>query len=243
MPGQQPTYEDLVASVNTMKTDMADYKVKLASYKAMDDDEHDKTEAAFKQAKRAMDDDDKEHNAQNDEHEKVKDAFKKAQDETDPDKKHEAMKKAMDMKEEHDKGAKKGKRAQEEEHKDKEAMHDDKEKDAKIANLENKWRDPIVQKILIATKQIDPTNYSRIEKELKTASLAEVESKYSQLKPYLAAIGLEQPTATPGTTTMIPFQAASALDQTGNPTDIMTASVDDIDFSKISTKAILEMYQ
>lgn len=239
MSAQQPTYEELVADVKTMKTHLNDYKVKLASLTAQDDDKDKEVEASFKQAKAEMDNEDKDKNAETDKMNKVKDAFKKAESESDPEKKKEAMKKAIEEKEDYEKAKKGTRKGQEEEPKK------DVEKDAKIANLENKWKDPLVQKILIATKQIDPSNYAKIEKELKTASLEEVENKYTQLKPYMAAIGLEEITATgtQGMPTMIPFQAATALDQTGNPTDIMTASVDEIDFSKVPTKSIQEMYQ
>ena len=95
-------------------------------------------------------------------------------------------------------------------------------------------------KILQATKIVDPAAVPTLEKELKVASLDEVKAKLASIQPYMAALGLGDRPVPTQTTGMVPFQAGVATDK---PADIFTASVDNIDFSKVKTSDIMEMYQ
>ena len=238
---EQPTYEQLVASVKEMKTQLSEVKQAAnIDEKKEEKEETKEVKNAFKKAQQDMKNDDKEKTAQEKEDDKVKDAFKKAQDEEDPDKKHEAMKKAVEMKEDHEE-AKKARYSNDYKD-DKEATEeDDKEREAKIANTIIK-KIPIMNKILEATKIIDPSNLKKVEKELTAATLDEVEDRWNTIRPFIAATGLESRTTPGAIPHIVPFQASQAL-QGDNPTDIFSASVDDIDFSKVPTSKILEMYQ
>lgn len=231
MSAQQPTYEETVAKQAALEKEIIGLKTLLASKKGSEDEDDEKLEASFKKAQSEMDKEKKDHEATMDEHEKVKDAFKKAEEETDKDKKHEAMKKALEMEEDYQK-SKKGKTAEE-----KPTENVDKDKDAKIASIVMK-KIPIMQKILEATKQIDPTNYEKVEKELTAATLEECEAKLASIEPYMAAIGLGTITPQPGMTTMVPFQASAAVQSSDN---VFEGGIDEIDFSKVSTKTIMEM--
>ena len=240
MSTQQPSYEETVALVASLKDELN--AIKVAAKKGTDTrDENDKLEASFKRAQEEHDEDKKEHEATTDDMEKVKEAFKKAEDETDMDKKKEAMKKALEMEEDYKskhKGThgKKARKAMPED--EKEAEEDEKKKEAKIASIVMR-KVPIINKILEATKLIDPTNYGKVEKELTAATLEECEARLETIKPYIAATGLitqsPKPQGMPG---MIPFQASSVV---SDPNNIFEASIDDIDFSKVSTKSIMEM--
>ena len=235
-----PTYEALVASVADMKKELDVYKVKFASYTATDDkDNDDKLDASFLKAQNEVEKEKKDMEATTDEMEKVKDAFKKAEDETDPEKKKESMKKAMEMKDEHDKKAQKYKKAEEV---PTENVDKTKEHEAKIAAIVMK-KIPLMNKILEATKIIDPTNLAKVEKELTAATLDEVQDRWNTIQPFIAATGLTARTASVnGMPGMVPFQAGLVTGQE-NPTDIFSASADEVDFSKVSTEDILGMYQ
>jgi len=233
----QPTYEELTASVNNMKKEMADYKTQLTTFsattKTAEEEDNDKKEkSAFKKAMKEMDEHNK--NATHDMDE-VKDAFKRAADEDDPEKKKEAMKKAIEEKEDY--MNKKSKKAESES-----APKDDKEKDAKIASLEDKFKLPLMQKILTATKIMDESTLDSVQKELTAATLQEVEKRYATLAPYMAAVGLGDNstspvsnTATSGTMGFIPFQASAVTTTTSN---VFEGSIETIDFTKVSTKDI-----
>jgi len=236
MSANQPTFEELSASVKTMQGELADYKTKVASFEAsktaMDDDKDHKTEASFKKANDDLNKKDKEHSAMHEENEKVKDAFKKAMDEKDPDKKHEAMKKAMDMKKDHDE--KTSKKA------DDAPKEDKKEVEAKIAEtIMNKI--PLIEKILIAEKMINPTKVEETRKILLASSMEEVQAKHDLLTPYIAALGLTEGNNTKQSFTGIPFQA-STITTDVTPDNLFEASVDDIDFDKVNTSKIMELY-
>ena len=98
-----------------------------------------------------------------------------------------------------------------------------------------------MNKILEATKIMNPSNYEKHEKQLMLASLKEVEDEWEKLEPYLAVIGVAKSTPAPKNRGWIPFQAGVATQP--DPDNIREASVDDIDFSKVSTKDILGMYK
>lgn len=233
---EPPTYEQLVANVKGMQGQMTDYKKQLSTFsastkKAMDEKD-DKLDASFKVAMDDMDKKDKDHTAMHEENEKVKDAFKKANDEKDPEKKKEAMKKAMDMKDDHDE--KTSKKAMDEPHKDK------KVNEAKIAEtIMNKI--PLIEKILIAEKMINPTKVEETRKILLASSMEEVQAKYNLLTPYIAALGLSGNIPTKQSFTGIPFQA-STITADATPDNLFEASVDDIDFDKVDTTKILGLY-
>lgn len=236
MSAVEPTYEQLVANVKDMQGQMTDYKKQLstfaASKTAMDDDKDHKTEASFKQAMEDMDKKDKDHTAMHEENEKVKDAFKKAMDEKDPEKKKDAMKKAMDMKDDHDE--KTSKKAMDEPHKDK------KVNEAKIAEtIMNKI--PLIEKILIAEKMINPTKVEETRKILLASSMEEIQAKHNLLTPYIAALGLSGNIPTKQSFTGIPFQA-STITTDVTPDNLFEASVDDIDFDNVKTSKIMELY-
>ena len=235
------TFDEALTKIANLEKSLTEIQTHdAAKYKGKEDEDKE-MEASFKKAKAEMKDEEKEHMATNDDMEKVKDAFKKAEDESDPEKKKEAMKKAMEMKDDHDKKHE----AMDEPHKkdhDAMDMKDDKKHEAKIASIVMK-KIPLMQKILEATKIMDISNYDKIEKQLEGATLEEVQKQYDTLAPYMAVIGAGQNSSVPaGQMGMIPFQASSVVNS-DNLTDIYSASVDQIDFSKVSTKQILEMYQ
>lgn len=223
----EQSFEELTASVKTAVDEIAALKV-LVAKKGQDEDKDDQMEAFLK----AQDDMDKEHKEATsdvDEIEKVKEAFKKAQNEDDEDKKMEAMKKAQEMKDEHDeKMAKKAKKGQDD---DDEPNPTHTVEGTKIAALEKEIALPTINKILEATKAIDPSNLAKIEKKLKTASLIDIKQMWNERAPYVAALGLEN-VATP-TQTFIPFQAGIIGDD--NP---------ETDFAKMDSEKLLsEMYR
>lgn len=236
----EPTYEELVATVESLKGTVTGYETKLTSFiankKAMDDDEHKNQEASFKKAMKDMDEHTKESMTDMD---KVKDAFKRANDETDPEKKKEAMKKAINEKEDYDnKTSKKGA--------DEPAAPKDEKKDAKVASLENKFSAPLKLQILEATKAFDPNNFEKVEIKMKTASLEEVEAHLATIQPFIAALGVGSITpAVPTTPHMVPFQASSVIGQVvdNGILNLKTASIDTVDWSKVKTSDIKGMYQ
>jgi hypothetical protein len=232
MSAQIPTYEATVALVAELQKELL--VIKTAAKKGTDDkDVDDKLEANFRKATDDLKKEKKDHQATTDDLEKIKDAFKKAEDETDKDKKDEAMKKALEMDEDYKK-SKKARKGENEPN----PTTEKKDLEAKVAAtiLE---KIPIMNKILEATKLIDPTNFGKVEKELTAATLDECKTRLATIQPYIASIGLGTSTPSPqGMPGMIPFQASAAVE---NPANIFEAGVDEIDFSKISTKAIMEM--
>jgi len=234
MSTQSPTYEETVTKVANLEKLLLESQTHAAAkYKGKEHDDKE-MEASFKKAQEEMKDKDKEHQATHDDMEKVKDAFKKAEDESDPEKKKEAMKKAMEMKDDHDKKAKKAEDMPKE-NVDKQPQHE-----AAIAAIVMK-KIPLMQKILEATKIMDSSNYDKVEKQLEAATLDEVQEKYDSIAPYIAAIGLgTKSPAQQGERMMVPFAASSVL--TDKSTDIFSANSTNIDFSKVSTEAIMEMH-
>ncbi len=232
MSTQAPSYDETVAKLANVSKELIEMKNLTASKTAEKDDTDKKLDASFKNAMEEMDKKDKEHSAMHDDHEKVKDAFKKAESESDPDKKKEAMKKAMDMKDEHDKKAKKA------EDTPKENVDKQPQREAAIASIVMK-KLPLMQKILEATKIMDFSNYSKVEKQLEAATLKEVEQQYATIQPYIAAIGLGTKPTGSAQMGMLPFQASSAI---ADKSDIFSADSTNVDFSKVSTEAIMEMH-
>lgn len=230
----EPSFEEISKKVTLMETKLKTYEADVAKKAEEDEKKDPEMEASFKKAMEDMDNKDKEHSAETDDMEKVKDAFKKAQDETDPEKKEKAMKKAIDEKEDYEqKHSKKGETDSPKE--------DKKEMEAKIAAIVMK-KVPLMNKILEATKIIDPTNYIKVEKELTAATLEEVEAKFETIKPYVAAIGLQNSNSQQKQIGVIPFQANIATGEI-NKDNVLEGSVEDIDFSKVSTKDLMEMYR
>lgn len=236
MSTQQIPYEDALKKIASLETKIIEF---TATKKGEEDKtkEHDKEmEGNFKKAQNDMDKEDKEHNATHDDMEKVKDAFKKAEDETDPEKKKEAMKRAMEMKDDHDQ--KHGKHAQEEH--PKEDIDKQPQKEANVTEIV--WKKiPLMNKILEADRLINPSIVEKHEKQLMAATLAEVQDEYEKLAPYIAVVGVGKSTPTPKGMGMIPYQAGAVTQI--DATNIFEGDVDSIDFSKVSTKQILEMYQ
>lgn len=232
----QPTYEEMVTKVASLTKLIDDIPNHYVAKTATNDEEDKKNEASFKKAMKDMDEHTKESMTDMD---KVKDAFKLANDETDPEKKKDAMKKAIHEKEDYDqKTSKKGSKQGMDEPNPK-----TEKKDAKVAALEDKFKLPIMNKILEATSIIAPTTLEARRKELTAATLEQVEKEYNRMEPFVAALGLSAKTVTGVVpTTMVPFQASIALEPS-NSTDVKTASIDDIDFSKVKTSDIEGMYQ
>jgi len=223
----EQTFEELTASVKTAVDEIAALKV-LVAKKGQDDNDNDDQMEAFLKAQEDMDKEHKEATSDVDEIEKVKEAFRKANDETDEDKKHEAMKKAQEMKEDHDdKMAKKARKGND----DEEPNPTHTVEGTKIANLEKEIALPTINKILQAETAINPTNVEALKKKLKTASLSNIKQMWEERAPYVAALGLEN-VATP-TQTFIPFQAGIIGDD--NP---------ETDFAKMDSEKLLsEMYR
>lgn len=229
------TFDQALVKIADLEKSHTELQTLIASKKATNEND-DKLNASFKQAMEDLNKKDKEHSAMEDDKEKVKDAFKKAQDESDPEKKKEAMKKAIEEKEDYEQ-----KHSKKAEDTPKENVDKTKEKEAKIAEIVMK-KVPLMNTILEATKIMDASNYDKVEKELTASTLEEVQQRYDTIQPYLAVIGAGSKTTVPsGQIGMIPFQANAAT-QT-NSTDIFEASVDTIDFSKVKTSDIMEMYK
>ncbi len=229
------SFEEMSKKVTLMETQLKTYEADVTKKAEEDEKKDPEMEASFKKAMEDMDNKDKEHSAETDDMEKVKDAFKKAQEETDPDKKKEAMKKAIDEKEDYEQkhSAKKGEDAP--------SKEDEKDMEAKIAATIMK-KVPLMNKILEATKVMDLTNYDKVEKELFTATLEEVKAKYETIKPYIAAIGLQNSNSQQKQIGVVPFQA-NLVTEGINKDNVLEGSVDEIDFSKVSTKDLMEMYR
>jgi hypothetical protein len=149
-------------------------------------------------------------------------ALKKAMDEDDPDKRDAAIRKAMDEDEEDKKEGKK-------------ASDEDKEKDAQIASIINSKKNEFITKILQANTIVNPTKLKEIDARLQKASIAEVEKEWNTLAPFVASAPTQQPTQQK----FVPFYAN--IDQVDESQ--LNANSPDSDFSKLSTKDLLEMYQ
>ena len=230
---QQIPYAEAVAKIASLETQLKDFTATKKGDEDKTKEKDKEMEANFKRAETEIKKDDKEHSATHDDNEKVKDAFKQANDETDPEKKKEAMKKAMEMKDDNDK-----KHARKAEEKPKEDIDHQPQKEAAITEIVMK-KIPLMTKILEATRIMNPNNYEKYEKFLMTASLEVVENEYEKLAPYLGAVGLAKPTQGPSGMGIIPFQASAATQS--DSTNIFEGSADSIDFTKVSTKQILEM--
>lgn len=229
----QLTFDEAVVKIAELEKNLNE--VKLASKKATNDmdDDNKKQEASFKKAMEDVDNEDKEKSAT---YSALKVAFKLAMDEDDPEKKKEAMKKAMEMKDDEDKKARKAM----DEPSPKENVDKTKENEAKIAAIVMK-KVPLMTKILEATKIMDLPNYEAVSKQLDASTLEQVQEKFDTIKPYLAALGLGNESSITPQQGMIPFQANAATQITSE--NIFDASVDSIDFSKVKTSDILEMYR
>jgi len=229
------TFEQLVTKVASLTDEIT--TLKTAAKKGENDDDKDEQMEAFKKAQEEMDEEHKDATTDMDDMDRVKEAFKKAAEEDDEDKKMEAMKKAQEMKDEHDdkmskKARKHAKKGQNDD--------DDEEKPTtnveatKIAALESEIALPTINKILEAAKIVDPSGIPALEKKLKTASLKQIKTMWSERKPFIAALGIgtiPNPTNTqPG---FIPFQAAWSDE-----------SPEEQDFAKMDSEKLLsEMYR
>jgi len=217
------TLESLAKGIVEIKTLVAGIKVgeeedekkKMEAKKA----EEEKKEEEKKEAKKA----------------KYNSAIKAAMEEDDHEKKEAMVKRAMD--ELHDK--KEGMMDKDHnDHKNHEATDEEKEKDAQIASIINDKKNSLIAQILTANRLINPTGLDTIEARLKKASIAEVQKEFDIVKPFIA--GVETPTPTVQEK-IIPFYANIT------PADIdssqLTASSPDSDFTKLSTKELLEVSQ
>jgi hypothetical protein len=182
--------------------------------------------------------------AQHEEEDKDKEgkkaAMKKAEEEKQEEEKKEAkktaaLKKAMEE-EDHEKRDAAIRKAMDDDHpKDHTATDEDKEKDAQIASIINSKKNEFITKILQANTIVNPTKLKEIDARLQKASIAEVEKEWNTLAPFVASAPTQQPTQQK----FVPFYAN--IDQVDESQ--LNANSPDSDFSKLSTKDLLEMYQ
>ena len=162
-------------------------------------------------------------------------AIKRAMEEPDTEKKDAAIKKAM---EDYDHEKKEAFGKPDDKH---EAMDDEhkKEHEAQIASIINDKKNSLINQILTANRIINPTDVKSIEARLKTASITDIEKEWKIVKPFVA--GTESTPSTVPPEKFIPFYANIT------PADVdasqLNASSPDSEFSKLSTKELLEMGQ
>lgn len=154
-------------------------------------------------------------------------AIKAAAEEEDPEKKAAILKAAM---EDDDKKEAFGKPKHAE-------SDEDKEKSAQIAAIIKEKKDSLISQILSANRIFNPTGVAEVEARLKTASITDIQKEHDMIKPFIAGI----PTQTTATQQpFVPFYANIT------PADVdknqLTASSPDSEFSKLSTKELMEMF-
>jgi len=213
-------------TLETLFKDIADLKTLAAGIKVgQEEDEKKKLEA-----KKAMEEK-KEEEKMEAKKAKYNSAIKAAMEEDDHDKKEALVKHAMD--ELHDKEHK-GMDEEHNKHK-KEAMEEEKEKDAQVASIINDKKNSLIAQILTANRIINPNGLQLIETRLKKASITEVQKEYDIVKPFISGV---ESTPVPPTQPVIPYFAnITPADVDANQ---LNASSPDSDFTKLSTKELLE---
>lgn len=246
MSKEELTYEELQEKVGSLDKKF-DKFIKIAQ--ETKDENEDKNHEA------KNNNDDKNHDAQNndkkDEDEKMSNLIaniRTAQDMKDDDEdKNEAMKKAIEELEDYDKLTSKrhAKKGQNDKDDDEDADEDKKEMESKIASLENKTKEPIVKEILKVTSIVNPKGLKQITRELKTASLKDVEELYKHYKPFSASLGITESRTSAQLSRSIPFQLNAALENEVEDDDVLSASTRK-EYAKIDTEKlydrVTEMY-
>jgi len=211
-------------TIESLGKDLVEMKTMLASFAATHDDKNHKE----MEAKKAEDEKKEEEKMEakkakysaalkaamdEDNHEK-KMAMVTAAEEEYNDKKHEAFGKPDD------------------EHK---AEEEKKEHEAQIASIINDKKQSMINQILTANRIINPQGLAEIEARLKVASITDVQKEFDIVTPFIAGV---QTTAPLQQEKIVPFFANIT------PSDIdanqLSASSPDSDFTKLSTKDLLE---
>ena len=218
-------------TLETLAASIKDINVLVGSIKkGMDDNEHDKEHE--KEAKKAQDEKEEKEKMEA-KKAKYSAALKLAMDEDDHDKKEAMIKQAQEdlHKEDHE-----ANHDNHDKNMDKhEATEEEKEKDAQIASIINEKKKEIITKILTANSIMNPNALKEVEERLKKASITDVEKEWNILKPAFEG-SVAQPTQ--NTQKFIGYYANVS------PADIdastLTAASPDSEFTKLSTKELLE---
>jgi len=256
MAGEEPlSFEEMQTHIAAIEKNQ---KSILKFYKAQNQDEdEDKKEAARKaidepgdydnlKSKKHMgqdDDEDKEKDAQNNNNKKdeemmgrMKRAVKAIAQEDDEDKRNDMAKAAQDMMDEHKNNNKKNTNQAQENQKDEE----DEKKEARIASLERKTKSPIVKDIMKVASIINPKEINTIKKDLKTASLEEVEDLWNKhYKSFSASLGVKE--SAPAQARFVPFQMNASLDDDSDEDTMYTASTPK-EYSELDTQKLYEKF-
>jgi len=225
----------------------------LKHYKAQNDKEDDEKEARkaietpgdyenLKSKKHmSQNDDDKDKEAQNKKDEDMMGKMRRAIQaiaQEDDEKKREAMAKAaQDMMDENKKMNHDAQNNDDDDDKKNAQEKDDEKKEARIASLEHKSKSPIVANILKVAAIINPKEIKSITKDLKTASLDEVENLWDKhYKSFSASLGVKQ-SAPPAR--FVPFQMNASLDEVSDEDNMYTASTPK-EYSQLDTEKLME---
>ncbi len=260
MAGEEPlSFEEMQVHIAAIEKNQ---KSILKFYKAQEDDDDDKMKEARKaiedpgdytvlKSKKHMsqnDDEDKEKDAQNNDKKKdeemearMKRAVENIAQEEDKEKRKDMAKAAQEMMDEHKKNSKKNTNQAQENQKD----EDDEKKEARIASLEKKTKSPIVTDILKVASIINPKELKSITKDLKTASLEEVENLWDKhYKSFSASLGVKESPAAQAR--FVPFQMNASLEGVDDEDNMYIASTpkeySQLDTEKLYDK-VTEMYQ
>ena len=188
-------------------------------FMAMTDKDHDDKDAATKKAEK---EEEEKMNAKR----AVRDAaIKIAMEEKDEDKKDAAMRKAMDDMDDKKHDAN-----------DHETKEDKETKEHVAAIIEDSKKDLQV-KILQASLAINPATAKSVEDRVKTASLTELKTEWSHIKPFIG--GTIPQTQTPQTQVVIPPYIASYQNAADVDKAQLTAASPPSDFVNIPTKELL----
>ena len=237
MSGEQPlTFEEMQSKLTSIEANQTkifkaqeeDEKEKEARRKAIEE-KKDYTEAKHK----AQNDDDKEKEAQNEKDKENEAALKAAitaiANENDEDKHEEMYKKAQEMMDENKKKNHEARKSQEE---------DEDKKDARISQLEDKEKEKTSSAILKVASIINPKEIKQITKDLKTASLEEVENLWNKhYKSFSASLGVKN--SPQSVEKFVPFQMNAALEGDGDEDNMYTASTPK-EFSQLDTEKLMQ---
>ncbi len=251
MAENQPlTFEEMQSRISSIE------KNQTKIFKAQEEDEKEKEarraiedpgDYEHLKSKKHMsqdDDDDKEKEAQNNNKDKpfkemmarMRRAVQAIAQEEDEDKRNNMAKAAQEMMDEH-KTTKH--EAQNDEDKEKEAQNDeDEKKEARIASLERKTKAPIVTSILKVASIINPKEIKSITKDLKTASLEEVESLWNKhYKSFSASLGVKGSES--AQQKFVPFQMNAALEGVDDEDNMYIASTPK-EYSQLDTEKLMQ---
>ena len=172
------------------------------------------------------------------------DEMKEAMTEEDDDKRDAKMKRAMD---DYDKDHKAmgDNKDHNDNHKGKshkaEKDEDEKERDAATDDMIKKDKEKNANKILMATKIINPSLLAATHSRLKSASASEIRKEWKLLEPFVGSITLPTtitaPDPVPVQQVPPPFMPSYAQD-TDN--EVFTASTPDSAFTKFTTQELLD---